>query len=130
VPCCVPPSDEKIEVKRLKDDIPKFFLSRSFEEHHQKWWMDFLADTEAIFKAPGPPTNWPLEDIIRIKERQTSSVGEASDSRHPPDIPRPANLQPEGESLVAQQVDEIPEVKLTTCCNTRTILISGMVYII
>jgi len=111
VPSCVPPSDEKIDVKRLKDDIPKFLLSRSFEEHHQKWWMDFLGDKEAIFKAPDPPTTWPLE---------------ASDSRHPPDIPRPANLQPEGESLVAQQVDEIPEVKLTTCCNTRTILISGM----
>jgi len=68
VPSCVPPSDEKIDVKRLKDDIPKFFLSRSFEEHHQKWWMDFLSDKEAIFKVPDPPTTWPLEDIIRIKK--------------------------------------------------------------
>ena len=121
MPNCVPPSDEKIDVKRLKDDIPKFFLSRSFEEHHQKWWMDFLDDKEAIFKVLDPPTTWPLEDIIRIKERQPSSVGEPSDSRHPPNILRPANLQPEVESLVAQQVDEIPEVKLTTGCNTRTI---------
>lgn len=127
---CVPPSDEKIDVKRLKDDIPKFFLSRSFEEHHQKWWMDFLGDKEAIFKAPDPPTTWPLEDIIRIKERKLSSADEPSDSRHPPDIPRPANVQPEVERLVAQQLDEIPGVKLTTGCNTRTILIIGTVYVI
>ena len=84
-------------------------------------YMNFLGDKEAIFKVPAPPITWPLEDIIRIKERQPSSVGEPSDSRHPPNIPRPANLQPEVESLVAQQVDEIPEVKLTTGCKTRTI---------
>ena len=130
LPDCVPPSDEKIDVKRLKDDIPKFFLSRSFEEHHQKWWMDFLSDKEAVFKVPDPPKTWLLEDIIRIKERQLASADEPSDSRHPPDIQRPANVQPEVESLVARQVVEIPEVKLTTGCNTRTNLIIASVYVI
>jgi len=75
--------------------------------------MDFLGDKDAIFKAPDPPTTWPLEDIIRIKERQFSFANEPSDSRHPPDIRRPANVQPEVERLVAQQLDEIPEVKVS-----------------
>ena len=110
VPNYVPPSDEKIDVKRLKDDIPKFFHSRSFEECHQKWWMDFLSDQVAVFKAPDPPVTWLLQDIIRIKERQLSSTNEPSCLRHPPDIPRPADVQPEVESLVEQQVDEIPKV--------------------
>ena len=130
VPNCVPPSDEKIDVKRLKDDIPKFFLSRSFEERHQKWWMDFLSDKEAVFKAPDPPATWLLDDVVRIKERQLSSTDEPSCLRHPPDIPRPADVQPEVESLIAQQVDEIPEVKLTAGCNTRTILSIGRVNLI
>ena len=123
VPNYVPPSDEKIDVKRLKDDTPKFFHSGSFEECHQKWWMDFLSDKEAVFKAPDPPVTWLLQDIVRIKERQLLSTNEPSYLRHPPDIPRPADVQPEVESLVAQQVDEIPQVKLTAGCNTRTILI-------
>ena len=130
MPNCVPPSDGKIDVKRLKIYIPKFFLSRSFEEHHQKWWMDFLGDKEGIFKAPDPPTPWPLEDIICIKEIQLSSADEASDSRHPPNLPRPANVQPEVERLVTQQLDEVSAVKLTTGCNTRAILIIGTVYVI
>ena len=85
--------------------------------------MDFLSDKEAVFKAPDPPATWLLEDIVRIKERQLSSTYEPSYLRHPSDIPRPADVQPEVESLVAQQVDEIPEVKLTAGCNTRIILI-------
>ncbi len=83
-----------------------------------------------MLKAPDPPKTWHLEDIIRITERQLSSADEPSDSRRPPEITRPTNVQPEVESLVVKQVGEIPEVKLTTGCNTGTILIIGTVYVI
>ena len=76
-----------------------------------------------MLKAPDPPKSWLLEDIIRIKERQLSSAHEPSDSKRPPDITRPTKVQPEVESLVVQRVGKIPEVKLTTGCNTGTILI-------
>ena len=109
VPGCVPPSADKVDMKRLKTEIPKFFLSRSFDEEHKEWWMDFLADKDGVYKAPDAPSTWVLDDIVRIKERQISP-NKPQESRIVPNIPRPQNVQEEIESLVTQQLEEIPEV--------------------
>lgn len=112
MPDCVPPSHDKLDMKRLKDDIPKFFLSRSFEETHKEWWMDFLSDKDGIFKAPDAPQTWLLDDILLIKHRQRPSTDEAEESRNVFDVQTPQSIPPEIEALVAKEREEIPEVSL------------------
>ena len=111
----MPPCNERIDLQRLKGDIPKFYNSRSFEDKHVKWWTDFLSDKEGIFKIPEKAATWPLDDILLTKQRQRDQVP-AEDQHETPsvlEIPRPANAPPEIEKLVADQVEEIPEVTKT-----------------
>lgn len=120
VPDCVPPSSEKIDLIRLKGDIPKFYNSRYFDDSHIKWWTDFLNDNQGIFKTPEKAATWPLVDIILIKQRQRAHV---ADTPHESvndvlQIPRPPNAPPEIEKLVAEQVDGIPQVSKTKFTRT------------
>lgn len=70
MPKLLTPSNERIQIDRLKTDIPKFFKSRVFEEHHETSWNDFLEDKESLFKPPvEQPTSWPLKDLKSLKAR-------------------------------------------------------------
>ena len=117
VPDFVPPSSDKLDLKRLRDDIPKFFNSRCVEEKHKKWWTDFLDDKDGLFNNPEKATTWLLDDIIVKKQRQEVN----SSSEWPQElvnvlhIPRPPNAQPEIEQLVVGQIDEIPTVSKKEC---------------
>lgn len=115
VPSYVQPSDEKIDVKRLKNDIPKFFTSSCFEECHKKWWDDFLNDQDGVFARAEAASTWLLDDIMIIKERQHGQVEpqpkEIDETPNVLQIARPSNARPEMEKLVVDQfTDEIPQV--------------------
>ena len=124
VPEFVPPSNEKIDTKRLKDDIPKFFNSRCFKDSHKEWWTDFLSDKEGIFIAPEVATTWLLDEVILIKKRQRvqGAAGEPIETPDVLEIPRPLHAQPEIEKLVKEQSDPIPQVNLKNSIGfTRTV---------
>ena len=115
IPDCVPPSDEKVDMKRLTDDIPKSFNSSCFEEKHKKSWDEFLKDKEGIYTRAEPTTSWPLDDIILLKERQRDNISCISSEREETanvlQVPRPSYAQPDMESIVVKQLDEIPAVR-------------------
>ena len=65
------PSMEKIDLDRLKQDLPKWkpWLSAS------SWpeWADFLeSGLEDMRKVPEPPDEWPLDSICRLVAQQRS----------------------------------------------------------
>lgn len=125
IPACVPPSNEKIDLKRLKGDIPKFYNSRCFEDEHVKWWTEFLSHKEGIFKIPEKAATWPLDDILLTKQRQRDQA--PAEDQHETasvlEIPRLVNAPPEIEKLVADQVEEIPEVTKTEIASAPMKLI-------
>jgi len=73
---------------------------------------EFLSDKEGIFKIPEKAATWPLDDILLTKQRQRDQA--PAEDQHETasvlEIQRPANAPPEIEKLVADQVEEIPEV--------------------
>lgn len=102
-------------MKRLKDDIPKFFSSRCFEQCYKDWWDNFLSDKDGVFARPDVATHWLLDDILLIEERQQNqdqpTVETNAESLNVLQIPRPPNTEPEVKKLVVEQFsDDIPRV--------------------
>ena len=115
MPNCVPPSDGKVDIKWLKDDISNFFSSRHFEQSHVDWWDNFLGDKDSVFARPDVATHWLLDDILLMKGRQQNqdqpAVETNAESLDVLQIPRPSNAEPEVEKLIVQQSsDDIPQV--------------------
>ena len=110
MPETVPPSSEKIDLKRLREDIPKFYSSRCFNQSHKEWWDDFLSDKEGVYSTPEDASTWLLDDIIVIKKRQHKprSVDLAGAMISP--VVEKSSAETAIEKLVADQLDDIPEV--------------------
>ena len=116
MPPLLVPTSERIQMDRLRTDIPKFFDSRVFEESHKETWKDFLQDKEGLYKPPvGEPTSWPLKDVMAIKVRQIAEMPheqQRSISGILAHTPRPWNMPAEVEAAVAAQIAEVPQVSL------------------
>lgn len=86
---------------------------------------EFLSDKEGIFKIPEKAATWPLGDILLTKQRQRDQA--PAEDQHETasvlEIQRPANAPPEIEKLVADQVEEIPEVTKTEIASASMKLI-------
>ena len=109
------PSNERIQIDRLKADIPKFFDSRVFEESHKAAWNDFLEDKEGLYKPPvEETTSWPLRELIAVKGRQNVEKDDEQQRLVSGilDIPRPWNMPTEVEAAVAAQIEDVPQVSL------------------
>ncbi|XP_068753053.1 uncharacterized protein [Montipora capricornis] len=121
LPETVPPSSEKIDLKRLREDIPKFYSSRCFNQSHKEWWDDFLSDKEGVYSTPEDASTWLLDDIIVIKKRQHEprSVDLAGAMISP--VVEKSSAETAIEKLVADQLDDIPEVYAGAYKNPRVI---------
>ena len=112
----VKPSDERLDLDRLKKDLPKFTNhSTVFENVLRQWWDHFMNITVPdLFTEKDRPTRWPLDDLVEIKQRQRTArtmhyreggIGLAA-------IPRPADVPDMVNALVEGQIDGVPEVSL------------------
>ena len=117
VPDIIAPSSDKINLEKLRSDIPKYFSSRVFTE--KKWWKDFLADKEGLFSATEKPHVWLLDEVEAIKRRQTAVREEEpqeqqglDDERSTvADLPqRPSAAPKDLEDMVVGQLTEVPQV--------------------
>lgn len=72
VPDIIALSSDKINLEKLRSDIPKYFSSRVFTEETKKWWNDFLANKEGLFSATEKSHVWLLGEVEAIKRRQTA----------------------------------------------------------
>lgn len=119
VPDVIPPSSDKINLEKLRVDIPKFFSSRVFTDTTRKWWEDFYEDKDGLFAAKEKPPVWLLDDILTIKRRQVSEVVTQTDQAFCEEeeriaglgLPkRPPNAPKDIEDMVVGQLSEIPQV--------------------
>ncbi|XP_068675637.1 uncharacterized protein [Montipora foliosa] len=121
LPETVPPSSEKIDLKRLREDIPKFYSSRCFNQSHKEWWDDFLSDKEGVYATPEDASTWLLDDIIVIRKRphEPRSVDLAGAMISP--VVEKSSAETAIEKLVADQLVDIPEVYAGAYKNPRVI---------
>ena len=100
-------------MERLKTDIPKFLESRVFEERQKEWWIKFLDDGVGYYTAPREKAHeWPMKGILAVKRNQDQNQELGDQELGILGIPRPPNLPIEVEELVADQVQDIPQVKI------------------
>ncbi|XP_070573863.1 uncharacterized protein [Ptychodera flava] len=69
----VVPSDVKMNVNKILEDIPKLINSstvRVVTEEQKNWWEDFLSSTLPQYLAEQQQAEWPLQEIIHKKLRR------------------------------------------------------------
>ncbi|XP_028517987.1 uncharacterized protein LOC114576108 [Exaiptasia diaphana] len=112
LPTFCEPSPDKVDLERLKREIPKFYESRKFDESHKQWWDDFLNNRHGYYSRPGQHlAEWPLPNIIEKKnQQQESESGDQEQEIGILGIPRPTNVPLEVEQHVSSQLDSIPEI--------------------
>ena len=117
VPDIIALSSDKINLEKLRSDIPKYFSSRVFTKETKKWWKDFLANKEGLFSATEKSHVWLLGEVEAIKRRQTAVSEEEpqeqqglDDERSTvADLPQRQSAAPKDlEDMVVGQLTEVP----------------------
>ena len=68
MPKLVKPKGDKIDLPRLKQDIPKF---QALSGGDRQWWQKFLEDFESSLSSSSDTATaeiWPFEDLQKISE--------------------------------------------------------------
>lgn len=128
MPDIIPPTSERINLEKLRLDIPKFYTSRAFTDTTKKWWKDFFEDKDGWFASREKLSVWLLDEVVAIKRRQVPQ-GLDSQTEQPVQgteqertavhgLPqRPANAPKDVEDMVLGQLSEIPQVSKSSNCS-------------
>ena len=68
MPKLVKPKSDKIDLPRLKQDIPKF---QALSGGDRQWWQKFLEDFESSLSSSSDTCTaetWPFDDLQKISE--------------------------------------------------------------
>ena len=121
VPEVILPSPEKLDLVRLKADIPKFLdNSRAFSENDKEWWRKFFATREQFYAPQEQPATWFLDQLVQIKRRQQAAGGAhcqriVEDGDTPAanpvvSLPRPGNIPDSVVAAVSNQFEPVRQV--------------------
>jgi hypothetical protein len=123
VPSLLSSSPDKVDLERLRRDIPKFLKnSRVINEEQKEWWQTFFEKADEMYGTPvaSGRVTWLLDDLKLIKfgpvaraathRVENSSVG---------DSVVPVGVSNEVIQLVSAQHEEIPQAR--NCCMSSSL---------
>ena len=108
-PECIQLSKEKVDLEKVKRDIPKFLNNcRLFDDSDKVEWGKLLSDNSPIFEKKKPDIVWPLVQLVNKKKAQpavpdTETVEGVAGKR-------PVGFPMDLEEDLKDQMGPIPEV--------------------
>lgn len=109
----MPSSPDKVDLERLRRDIPKFLdNSRIITIEQREWWQNWFDNAETVY-GPGPPkpNTWLLDDLKSMKVNCTTRQDQQDVAQTWLDgTETPPGIPDDVAQIVAAPCAEIPEV--------------------
>ena len=113
VPNFVPSSPDKVDLERLKRDIPKFLdNSRIITPEQCEWWQIWFSNAPKVY-GPGPPKpdRWLLDELKEKKISCSTTSVSHHENREEEELNEiPIGVPEDIAKIVEVQCREIPEV--------------------